>query len=76
MGRAMGCLARLIPCRAGADVGLRCANPTYFGGLAVAQRLCGAFQVDIEKTRGLLGWMPLLLLDEGLGGGGDAKTLK
>jgi UDP-glucose 4-epimerase len=32
----------------------------------VAQRLCGSLQVDIEKTRRLLGWTPLISLDEGL----------
>jgi nucleoside-diphosphate-sugar epimerase len=32
----------------------------------VAQRLCGSLQVDIEKTRRILGWNPLLTLDQGL----------
>jgi nucleoside-diphosphate-sugar epimerase len=32
----------------------------------VAQRLCGSLQVDIEKTRRLLGWTPPLNLDQGL----------
>ena len=32
----------------------------------VAQRLCGFLQVDIEKTRRLLGWTPPLSLDERL----------
>jgi len=32
----------------------------------VAQRLCGSLQVDISKTRQLLGWTPPLSLDEGL----------
>lgn len=32
----------------------------------VAQRLCESLQVDIEKTRRLLGWTPSLSLDEGL----------
>ena len=32
----------------------------------VAQRLCGSLQVAIEKTRRLLGWTPLVSLDEGL----------
>ena len=31
----------------------------------VAQRLCGSLQVNIEKPRRLLGWTPLLSLDEG-----------
>ena len=33
---------------------------------AVAQRLCGLLQLDIDKTRQLLGWIPPLSLDEGL----------
>jgi nucleoside-diphosphate-sugar epimerase len=36
------------------------------GRRSVAQRLCGSLQVDIEKTRRLLGWNPLLTLDQGL----------
>ena len=32
----------------------------------VAQRLCDSLQVDIAKTRCLLGWTPPLSLDEGL----------
>jgi nucleoside-diphosphate-sugar epimerase len=36
------------------------------GKRAVVQRLCGSLQVDIEKTRRLLGWTPPLTLDQGL----------
>ena len=32
----------------------------------VAQRLCGSLQVDMDKTRRLLGWTPPLTLDQGL----------
>ena len=32
----------------------------------VAQRLLGSLQVDISKNRNLLGWQPLINLDEGL----------
>lgn len=32
----------------------------------VAQRLCGSLQVDITKTRELLGWTPPFTLDQGL----------
>ncbi len=39
---------------------------TVLGKRAVAQRLCGSLQVDIEKTRRLLGWNPPLTLDQGL----------
>ena len=41
-------------------------RPTLKSKQDVAQRLCGSLQVDIEKTRCLLGWTPPLSLDEGL----------
>ena len=41
-------------------------RPALVGKPDVAQRLCGSLQVDIEKTRRLLGWTPPLSLDEGL----------
>lgn len=39
---------------------------TLLGKRAVAQRLCGSLQVDITKTRRVLGWTPPLTLDQGL----------
>jgi nucleoside-diphosphate-sugar epimerase len=39
---------------------------SLLGKRALAQRLCGSLQVDIEKTRRLLGWSPPLTLDQGL----------
>ena len=36
------------------------------GKRAFAQRLCGSLQLDISKTRQLLGWTPPVSLDEGL----------
>jgi nucleoside-diphosphate-sugar epimerase len=36
------------------------------GKRAVAHRLCGSLQVDIDKTRRILGWTPPLSLDLGL----------
>ena len=39
---------------------------TLLGKRDVAQRLCGSLQVDIDKTRHLLGWSPTLTLDQGL----------
>ena len=62
MGQAMNRPARLIPVPAS---GLKLAA-TMVGKQDVAQRLCGSLQVDIEKTRQLLGWRPPLTLDEGL----------
>ena len=62
MGRAMGRPARLIPVPAS---WLKLAA-ALVGKQDVAQRLCGSLQVDIEKTRRLLGWSPPLTLDQGL----------
>ena len=62
MGQAMGRPARLIPI----PVSWLKLAAAMVGKLTVAQRLCGSLQVDIEKTRRLLGWSPPLSLDEGL----------
>lgn len=62
MGQAMGRPARLLPVPAS---WLKLAA-ALVGKRDVAQRLCGSLQVDIEKTRRLLGWSPPLSLDEGL----------
>lgn len=62
MGLAMGRPARLLPVPAG----LLKLAATLAGKRDVAQRLCGSLQVDIEKTRQLLGWSPPLTLDQGL----------
>lgn len=39
---------------------------TAFGKHAEAQRLCGNLQLDISKTRDLLGWVPPMNIDDGL----------
>lgn len=62
MGQAMGYPARLIPVPAS---WLKMAA-VLAGKPDVAKRLCGSLQVDIEKTRRLLGWSPPLSLNEGL----------
>jgi len=62
MGQAMDCPARLIPVPAS---WLKLAA-AMVGKRDMAQRLCGSLQVDIEKTRRLLGWTPPVSLDEGL----------
>ncbi|MBG6070814.1 MULTISPECIES: SDR family oxidoreductase [unclassified Polaromonas] len=62
MGQAMGCPARLIP----VPTGVLKAAAALFGKRDMAQRLCGSLQVDIQKTRQLLGWTPRLTLDQGL----------
>ena len=55
-------------------------RPTLVGKPDVAQRLCGSLQVDIEKTRRLLGWTPPLSLDEGMrraaAAGADCRDLR
>lgn len=62
MGEALGKPARLIPVP---SVLLK-LGAALVGKPAVAQRLCGSLQVDISKTRQLLGWTPPLSVDEGL----------
>ena len=62
MGKALGKPARLLPVPAS---WLNLAA-TLVGKRNVAQRLCGSLQVDIEKTRQLLGWTPPLSVDQGL----------
>jgi UDP-glucose 4-epimerase len=62
MGQAMGHPARLLPVPAS---WLKVAAGLVGKG-DVAQRLCGSLQVDISKTRELLGWVPPVSLDEGL----------
>ena len=62
MSRAMGCPARLVPVPAS---WLKLAA-TLVGKQDMAQRLCSSLQVDIAKTRDVLGWRPPLSLDQGL----------
>lgn len=62
MGQALGRPARLIP----VPVSLLKVGAAVLGRSDVAQRLCGSLQVDITKTRELLGWSPPVSVDEGL----------
>lgn len=62
MGAALGRPARLIP----VPPALLSAGATMLGKRAVAQRLLGSLQVDISKTRALLGWTPPVGVDEAL----------
>jgi UDP-glucose 4-epimerase len=61
-GLAMGHPARLLP----VPERLLKVAAGLLGRAEMAQRLCGSLQVDISKTRELLGWTPPLTLDEGL----------
>lgn len=59
---ALGRPARLIPVPAGLiEIGAK-----LIGRPGIAQRLCGSLQVDISKTKQLLGWTPPFGVDEGL----------
>ncbi len=62
MSKAMGRSPRLIPVPAR----LLEFGATLLGKLAMVQRLCGSLQVDISKTREVLGWKPPVSVDEGL----------
>jgi len=62
MSQALGRPARLVP----VPVSWLKLAAAMVGKSDVAQRLCGSLQVDIEKTRRLLGWTPPISLDEGL----------
>lgn len=59
---AMGKEALLVPVPAP----LLSLGAALLGKRDLAQRLCGSLQVDISKTRQLLGWSPPLTLDQGL----------
>lgn len=62
MGVALGKPACLLP----VSSSLLEVGAAMFGKKAFAQRLCGSLQVDISKTRELLGWSPPVSLDEAL----------
>lgn len=59
---ALGVKAHLLPVPAG----LLTAGAWLVGKRSTAQRLLGSLQVDITKTRDLLGWNPPVSVDEGL----------
>jgi nucleoside-diphosphate-sugar epimerase len=59
---ALGRPARLIPVPAGALI----VVARLVGNSDVAQRLCGSLQVDINRTRELLGWSPPVNVDRAL----------
>ncbi|MCD6077736.1 MAG: hypothetical protein K0R89_1674 [Ramlibacter sp.] len=59
---AMGTQARLVP----VPPGLLMAAAGLAGQGAVARRLCGSLQLDLGKTRRLLGWSPRVQVDEAL----------
>ena len=62
MARAMDRPARLLP----VPKSVLMAAAAMLGKRDKAQRLCGSLQVDISKSRALLGWNPPISVDEGL----------
>lgn len=67
MARALGRPARLLPL----PMGLLSGVAQLLGKKAISQRLCGSLQVDINKTKQLLGWTPAISV-----GGALEKTAK
>lgn len=62
LGAAMGKSARLLP----VPMELLQLGAAILGKKVMAQRLLGSLQVDISKTRKVLGWEPPVSVDEGL----------
>ncbi|WP_413794635.1 MULTISPECIES: UDP-glucose 4-epimerase family protein [unclassified Pseudomonas] len=62
MGRALGRSARLLP----VPSVLLERSAQILGKRALSQRLCGSLRVDITKTRELLGWTPIVSVDDAL----------
>jgi nucleoside-diphosphate-sugar epimerase len=62
LAKAMDKPARLIPLPAGVLM----FGATLLGKRAVARRLLGSLQVDISKTREMLGWEPLISVETAL----------
>ena len=62
MGAAMGQPARLFYL----PLTLLKLGASVLNRQGIYQRLCGSLQLDIAKTRQLLGWTPLVSVDEGL----------
>lgn len=62
VGAAMDKPARLVSVPAG----LLTLGAATLGKKAMANRLLGSLQVDISKTRDVLGWKPAISVDEGL----------
>lgn len=62
MGLALGKPARLLPL----PPSLLKLGAGMLGKADLAQRLCGSLQVDISKTRRMLGWSPPESVEQGL----------
>ena len=62
LSMALGRPARLIP----VPGRLLEIGAALLGRGDIAQRICGSLQIDISKTRDLLGWTPPVTVDEAL----------
>ncbi|MDH0727289.1 SDR family oxidoreductase [Stutzerimonas stutzeri] len=62
LGVALGKSARLVP----VPPVLLSGAGALLGKRAVMERICGSLQVDIDKTRSLLGWSPPVSVDKAL----------
>lgn len=62
LAKAAGVSSRLIP----VPSGLLSIGFMLLGKRMIAQRLLGSLQVDISKTKEILGWTPPVTVDEGL----------
>lgn len=62
LGVALGKPARLVP----VPHMLLSGAGALLGKRAVIERICGSLQVDIDKTRSLLGWNPPVSVDKAL----------
>ncbi|ABY97284.1 SDR family oxidoreductase [Pseudomonas sp. SbB1] len=62
MAQALGAPARLLPVPGWVLSG----GANLLGRTALSKRLCGSLQVDIEKTRKVLGWRPPVSVDAAL----------
>lgn len=62
MGNALGSPAKLIKI----PIWMIAVGAKVAGRPGIVQRLCGSLQVDIAKTKHLLGWTPPFTVEEGL----------
>lgn len=62
MGHALARPAKLLNC----PVVMLRWGARVFGKESVFDRLCGSLQLDVEKNRQVLGWVPVQTVDEGL----------
>lgn len=62
MALVLGCSSKLITI----PTALITLGARLIGRSDISQRLCGSLQVDINKTKGFLGWSPPVSVGEGL----------